>query len=1443
MTISDGSATAPAGTAQDPTLLASYGANRPAWEVAGVDYYVGCPQGLALKDPSTISMAGVTLNTSTHTIYVTANNVTLNGYDFSLEGGWSVVTSATNTTIENSNFVVGANSTQTPIFGTMTSGNVTVTNCTIDGAGNANVGQLILMEGSGTLTVDHSWLKNAGGDMIDMNNSGPSALVAEYNLIQNAGMAPGAHGDFTQFLGAGPYTATIQYNTTSEASGLSSQGFMVEPDIGSTKGVITGGEIGHNTMLGYNNVFTGVTVADLTGKFVVDNNYIDPTGTTGGLAFGGGRGGPNDSSANSQYINNVNMVNGSIVQDSNAATEAAALTTGATTTTTTTTTTTSSTPPAAPAISSWSPDTGVVGDGITDASTLTLHGTAVAGSTVKVYDGSTLIGTVTADSTGAWTDTTPALTNATHVLTATDTVSSVTSAASASLSVTVDTVAPAAPVETSDSIVNTDHVLLSGTAEANSTITVYDGTTAIGTGTTNSSGGWSVTTSSLSTGSHNLTATATDVAGNVSALSAPLDPVIGSTSIATSSTVSTGTPQDPTLLASYGANRPAWEVAGVDYYVGCPQGLALKDPSTISMAGVTVNASTHTITVTGNNVTLNGYDFSLAGGWNVVTSANNTTIENSKFVVGANSTQTPIYGTLTSGNLTVENCTIDGGMNTHVGALILASGAGTVTVQSCWLKNAGCDMIDMNNDGASNLVAEYNFFQNGGAAGQHGDFVQFLGAGPYTATILYNTTTEASGLSSQGFMVEPDLGSTKGVITGGEIGYNTMVGYNNVFTGVTVADLTGKFTVDHNYIDPTGTSGGLAFGGLRGGPNDSSANSAYIANVNMVNGSTVQDSNASSEASTLTLASATTSSTPTTTTTTTSTTPAAPAISSWSPDTGVVGDGITNANHLTIKGTAVAGSTVKVYDGSTLIGTVTADSTGAWTDTTPTLTDGKHVLTTTDTVSGVASAASASLSVTVDTVAPAAPVETSESVVNTNHVLLSGTAEANSTITVYEGTTAVGTGTTNASGSWSVTTSALSTGSHALTATATDVAGNVSALSAPLDPVIGTTPPAAPTIATFSTDSGVVGDHITNDHTPTLTGTAVANTTVQVFDGGTLVGTGTANSSGQWSVTTSVLADGSNSLTATDTNSSGQTSAASADFTIGVDTLAPYAPSVSVVSQAGASVGTSTSLHDLILEGTAEGNSTVTVYDGSTEIGAVKADSSGAWSLDTGHLTSGSHSFTATATDIAGNIGVASAADTLSVTAQSATSPTSSTIGFTHLTEHSNHVVSIQGVADADSVVELFDGTTQIGTATASSTGAWHFSTAPLSNAVHVITAEEVTHSGAAVATSSGEAIIGSTGSNVLASTPGDDYFLGNGHPDTFVFATNFGHDVIGDFVATGGGHDTIQFGSNEFSSFASVLSHASQVGLDVVIASGSDTLTLKNTKMSALNSSDFHFA
>ena len=74
--------------------------------------------------------------------------------------------------------------------------------------------------------------------------------------------------------------------------------------------------------------------------------------------------------------------------------------------------------------------------------------------------------------------------------------------------------------------------------------------------------------------------------------------------------------------------RPSWKVAGVDYAVGIQAGTVLKDPTTISMAGASVNTSTHTVTLNGNDITLSGYDFSLNGGWNVdVIGGNNIKIE------------------------------------------------------------------------------------------------------------------------------------------------------------------------------------------------------------------------------------------------------------------------------------------------------------------------------------------------------------------------------------------------------------------------------------------------------------------------------------------------------------------------------------------------------------------------------------------------------------------------------------------------------------------------------------------------------------------------------------------------------------------------------------------------------------------------------------------------
>src|SRR4029078_5209560 len=157
----------------------------------------------------------------------------------------------------------------------------------------------------------------------------------------------------------------------------------------------------------------------------------------------------------------------------------------------------------------------------------------------------------------------------------------------------------------------------------------------------------------------------------------------------------------------------------------------------------------------------------------------------------------------------------------------------------------------------------------------------------------------------------------------------------------------------------------------------------------------------------------------------------------------------------------------------------------------------------------------------------------------------------------------------NGAGACGVTTAALSNGGHNLTATATDVAGNTSVASTTLNVTIDTVAPVSPTIASYSTDSNVGGDGITNDNTLTLTGTAEAHATVKVFDGVNLLGSVSADAGGNWSYTTGALSNGGHSLTATGTDVAGNPSAASTALNVTIDTVAPVVDKATAVPETG----------------------------------------------------------------------------------------------------------------------------------------------------------------------------------------------------------------------------------------------------------------------------------
>src|SRR4029453_11553597 len=192
---------------------------------------------------------------------------------------------------------------------------------------------------------------------------------------------------------------------------------------------------------------------------------------------------------------------------------------------------------------------------------------------------------------------------------------------------------------------------------------------------------------------------------------------------------------------------------------------------------------------------------------------------------------------------------------------------------------------------------------------------------------------------------------------------------------------------------------------------------------------------------------------------------------------------------------------------------------------------------------------------------------------NDTTLTLTGTAEAGSTVTIYDtnGTTVLGAGVATG-GSYSVTTSALSSGNHTLTAKATDAAGNQGVASTAFNVTLDILAPAAPLISAVTDDvspvTGPVADNgFSNDTTLTLTGTAEAGSTVTIYDtdGTTVLGAGVATG-GSYSVTTSALSSGNHTLTAKATDAAGNQGVASTAFHVTIDASAPTAPLISAVT-------------------------------------------------------------------------------------------------------------------------------------------------------------------------------------------------------------------------------------------------------------------------------------
>ena len=339
--------------------------------------------------------------------------------------------------------------------------------------------------------------------------------------------------------------------------------------------------------------------------------------------------------------------------------------------------------------------------------------------------------------------------------------------------------------------------------------------------------------------------------------------------------------------------------------------------------------------------------------------------------------------------------------------------------------------------------------------------------------------------------------------------------------------------------------------------------------------------------------------------------------------------------------------------------------------------------------------------------------------------VINGTAENNSSVAIYNSENQLGTVTANSAGAWTYTPSAnMELGTYTITTKATDPASNQSSASATVTMIIDTTPPTSTTISINSADV------YTNSTAATLTLAATGasdmyiTNTADCASGGTYETYATSKSwtLGQTNATATVYVKFK--------DSAGNESACIND-TITQDTTAPAAPAIT--SAAGATVtGNTIYTSNLVpgIAGTAENNSSVTIYNGETTLGVTMANGSGSWTLTPStNLAAGTYTITAKATDSASNQSPASATVTLIIDNQAPAAPAiTSVAGNTSVasTIYTNIVTpQITGTAEPNAAVMIFINATSVGTTTASASGAWAFtSTVNLSAGAYSLTAK-----------------------------------------------------------------------------------------------------------------------
>ena len=386
-----------------------------------------------------------------------------------------------------------------------------------------------------------------------------------------------------------------------------------------------------------------------------------------------------------------------------------------------------------------------------------------------------------------------------------------------------------------------------------------------------------------------------------------------------------------------------------------------------------------------------------------------------------------------------------------------------------------------------------------------------------------------------------------------------------------------------------------------------------------------------------------------------------------------------------VKGTADANATVEIRNaGGTVIGTGTADGTGAFTVTIPAGEAGAN-----ETLTAVAKNASGTESTPTTFQTPAdpnTPVATPivETVTGstTKGYEVKGTAEVGTTIEVRDAAgTVLGTATTGTDGKYTVT---LDSGTATANQTLSVVAKNASGTES--QPATATTPAdvTAPTVDNITGNSGSGYE---------ITGTADPNTTIEVRDpSGAVIGTGTSDANGDFTVTLPTgTTNPGDTLTVIGKDNAGNESQPT-------EVLVPADATVTAPTVTGV---TGNSVAGYQVTGTADPNATIEIRDADGNVIATgTADGTGSFAVNLPAGTANANeTLTALAKDPAGNT---STPTTFQTPADEVVAPPS----VDKVTGNTTQGYQVTGTAELGTTIEVraTDGTV-LGTATTGPTG------------------------------------------------------------------------------------------------------------------------------------------